>query len=340
MNKRWKNRPRGSTWGDWGENDQLGRLNLVSPEQVLKGIAEVKVGLTFCLSLPLHLPGGSLLSPVRKPPRLCPVERNETDYYNYEWRNHEGHSECLDIASDDLVTLYTQYSTQWDSLAHRGALFDVNGNGESEPVYYNGYRAGEDVVLDKESKTTAAKKLGIENMAAHGVQGRGVMVDLRSHCGEFPRKKVGYDKLMGIMEQGGVEVEAGDIVCFWTGFDNMILRNEGKPDDSLKNACAVLDGRDKRLLKWIADTEIAAIASDNLAVEAVGEELPKDHGGMILPLHELCLFRLGVHLGELWLLADLAKWLKENNRSRFLLTAPPLRLTGAVGSPVTPIATV
>ena len=45
-------------------------------------------------------------------------------------------------------------------------------------------------------------------------------------------------------------------------------------------------------------------------------------------------------LGELWHLTRLADWLRANNRSRFLLTAPPLRLPGAVGSPVTPVATV
>ncbi|MFN9388399.1 MAG: cyclase family protein, partial [Betaproteobacteria bacterium] len=53
-----------------------------------------------------------------------------------------------------------------------------------------------------------------------------------------------------------------------------------------------------------------------------------------------CLFRLGVPLGELWWLKDLATWLRAHRRTRFLLTAPPLRLPGAVGSPVTPVATV
>jgi hypothetical protein len=47
-----------------------------------------------------------------------------------------------------------------------------------------------------------------------------------------------------------------------------------------------------------------------------------------------------VHLGEIWYLAELARWLREHGRSRFLLTAPPLRLPGAVGSPATPVATV
>jgi hypothetical protein len=52
------------------------------------------------------------------------------------------------------------------------------------------------------------------------------------------------------------------------------------------------------------------------------------------------LFKLGVNLGELWHLTPLAAWLRANARYRFLLTAPPLRLTGAVGSPATPVATV
>ena len=60
----------------------------------------------------------------------------------------------------------------------------------------------------------------------------------------------------------------------------------------------------------------------------------------MLPLHEHCLFKNGIHLGELWYFTPLANWLREHKRNRFLLTAPPLRLPGAVGSPATPIATV
>ncbi len=59
-----------------------------------------------------------------------------------------------------------------------------------------------------------------------------------------------------------------------------------------------------------------------------------------LPLHQHCLFKLGIHLGELWHLSELAAWLRAHGRTRFLLTAPPLRLPGAVGSPTTPVATV
>ena len=336
-NKRWTHRPPGSTWGDWGPDDQRGRLNLIGPEQLLKGIAEVKVGRTFCLSLPLDYPGGNVLSPVRFPPALRPVVRNGEAYFNYEWR--KTNPALKDIAADDAVLLHTQYSTQWDALAHRGALFDADGDGVPEPVYYNGFRAGVDVTLDPDGRS-AAGMLGIENMASHGVQGRGVLVNLFSHFGETPRKEVGYNDLMRVLEADDVVLERGDILCLWTGLDRMILRMNRKPDASLKSACAVLDGRDARLLEWIDTSGIAAIASDNLAVEAVGNPLPEDHGGIVLPLHDHCLFKLGIHLGELWLLADLADWLRAHGRSRFLLTAPPLRLPGAVGSPVTPIATV
>lgn len=337
MAKRWKKRPENSTWGDWGDDDQLGRLNLITAEKVKQGIAEVKEGLTFCLSLPLDYPGGQVINKVRFPPVLKPVIRNDEPYFNYFWNKlNPNHT---DIGSDDVVLLHTQYSTQWDSLAHRGALFDIIGDGNPVAVYYNGFRVGEDVVMN-ERKETKAKALGIENMAFHGVQGRGVLVDLFSEFGEFPRKEVGYDDLMRLMEKQKVEVEKGDILCLWTGLDQMILNMKGKPDESITKACAVLDGFDPKLLQWIIDSGIAAIASDNLAVEAVGKKVPEGQTGSNLPIHELCLFRLGVHLGELWQLCELAKWLKFNNRNKFLLTAPPLRLTGAVGSPVTPIATV
>ncbi len=48
----------------------------MTPEKVLQGIAEVKAGKTFCLSLPLDYPGGNIINPRRHPPVLRPTERN------------------------------------------------------------------------------------------------------------------------------------------------------------------------------------------------------------------------------------------------------------------------
>ena len=101
-----------------------------------------------------------------------------------------------------------------------------------------------------------------------------------------------------------------------------------------------LDAHDESLLEWIADSQISALVADNYAVEGLlgKDQDPSRHS--FLPIHHLCLFKLGVPLGELWYLHELAAWLREHDRSRFLLTAPPLRLPGIVGSPLTPIATV
>ena len=71
--RRWKRRPENSTWGDYGTDDQLGRMNELTAAKVKQGIAEVKEGKTFCLSMPLDYPGGNALNPRRHPPQLRPL---------------------------------------------------------------------------------------------------------------------------------------------------------------------------------------------------------------------------------------------------------------------------
>ena len=338
MNERWQNRPDGSNWGDFGADDQRGRLNLLTAEKVRQGVAEVRDGRSFCLSLPLDLPGGNSVNPKRHPPTFAPVFEDGDLYFNYLW--NERYPGVMDITSDEVMVLYSQYSTQWDSLAHVGMLFDADGDGVAEPVYYNGYRAYEDIGGERQSGELGARALGIENMAATGVQGRAVLVDLHAHCGN-ERVAVDYDALMEILDKDGVVVEEGDMLLMHTGWDDLILSMGGEPDAALlHSSCAVLDGYDDRLLDWITESGIAVIATDNMAVEN-SRGIGKTRGGQSrLPLHRHCLFRLGLHLGELWYLSELAAELRRQKRFRCLLTAPPLRVPGAVGSPVTPVATI
>jgi len=151
---------------------------------------------------------------------------------------------------------------------------------------------------------------------------------------------VSYDDLMRTCEAQVVTIERGDILCLHTGQSDVLLAQGANPDQRwLDDAFCHLDGCDQRLLQWIDDSGIAALAADNFAVEAVPPARVEE-GTAYERLHELCLFKLGIPLGELWYLAELARWLAANARTRFLLTAPPLRLPGAVGSPVTPVATV
>ena len=342
--KRWTNRPDGSNWGDFGPDDQVGRLNLLTPDVVRKGAAEVREGLTFCLSLPLDYPGGNILNPRRHPPHIRPTRRGDRINFNFSIADEEPGR--TDVVCDDAVLLHLQYSTQWDSLAHVGGLFDADGDGQPEKVFYNGYRAHvhvlgpeDGVQSDAGEPASAAQALGIENMAATGVQGRGVMVDLHARFGT-ERRFVGHADLVGILEADDIVVEPGDMLCLHTGFAQMILDMGRQPDaDRLHTVCSVLDGRDQDLLDWISDSGISALIADNYAVEAYpAREMAGDCAA--LPLHEHCLFKLGLPLGELWHLTPLAEWLHANGRSYFQLTAPPLRLPGAVGSPVSPVATV
>jgi hypothetical protein len=349
MPQRWMRRPEGSNWGDFGADDQLGRLNLLTPERVRVAAREIREGITFCLSMPLDRPGGNALSPSRFPPVLRPTLRNGRARMNY--RVADDNPNATDLICDDAAVLHTQYSTHWDAFSHVGFMFDADGDGVAEARYYNGFRAGEDIVgpddasgagavgVFEAKSTSCAKSLGIEGMAAKCVQGRGVMIDLHRGAGEG-RAVVGYDGLMRAMEVDHVEVETGDMVCLHTGYADLLLRNYGNVDGELAhNRCTVLNGRDQRLLRWVTDSGLAVLIADNFAVESFPAI---EHVGCCAaaPLHEHCLFKLGVHLGELWHLTPLARWLSEAGRSRFMLTAPPLRLPGATGSPTTPIATV
>jgi hypothetical protein len=351
MERRWQRRPEGSTWGDYGPDDQLGRMNELGPEKVLQGIAEVREGRTFCLSLPLDYPGGNALNPRRHPPVIRPTLRG--DRPNWLFRVEREMPGMTDVMNDDLAILHLQYSTQWDSFAHAGALFDADGSGTPAPTFYNGYRGSADMVGPADAKdsgalpgtlvearsTSSARALGVENMAVKCLQGRAVLIDLYAHYGRR-RHAVGYDDLMRIMAADGITVEAGDFLVLRTGFDEVILDAGGKPDrETLHASCTGLDGSDTRLQQWISETKLVAVISDNYAVEI--HNMPLQPGQCAaLPLHQHCLFKVGVNLGELWRLSELADWLRANNRSRFLLTAPPLRLPGAVGSPATPVATV
>ncbi len=315
-----------------------------------QGAAEVREGLAFCLSLPLDLPGGNVLNPRRHPPVVRPTLRNGRPNMNY--RLATDNLLHTDVVCDDLVVMHLQYSTQWDSLAHVGQLFDADGDGLPEPLYYNGYRAGEDVLGPDDAadagvpapgasgSTSNARALGIENMAERCVQGRGgddrPARPLRRRAPRRrPRRPDARDagrRRRGRAGRHGAACTPASPRCCW--------RMNGRPDaDRLDRTGAVLDGRDERLLQWITDSGLAVLIADNYAVEA---HPASQRGGCCatLPLHEHCLFKLGIHLGELWHLTPLARWLRAHGRSRFLLTAPPLRLPGAVGSPATPVGTV
>jgi len=336
-NPRWKRRPSGSNWGDFGDDDEIGRLNLMTAAKVRQAVGEVVEGLSFCLSLPLDLPGGRNGS--RRPPAMFAT--GDPSAPNMNRALSADVAGASDIMCDDGVTLALQYSTQWDGLCHIGYEFDAGENGAKEIFYYNGWRAGEDIRPHGSGpEAGGARRLGIDKIAMARVQTRGVMIDLERHFGAV-RRAIGFQELSEVMTAQDVRPEPGDIICLHTGYGRALVAMNGEPDrDRLREIGLELDGRDPALLEWITRSGLIGIAADNPTVETIRPSSGATKTTPLLPLHRHCLFKLGVLLGEYWWLTDLAEALAERNRSAFLLTAPPLRLPGAAGSPLTPIATI
>src|SRR5262249_53265189 len=221
MTRRWKRRPEGSNWGEFGDDDQLGSLNYIDAAAVLRAAREIGEGRSFCLSLPLDYPGGRSLAPIRFPPTLKPTDRDGTPVFNQQAR-FRTHMFC-DVVCDDQVLMCTQYSTQWDSFAHVGSIFDLNDDGKEVPCFYNGYRAGLDVVPPEMRGDDYTMTLGIDRFAVKAIQSRGVMVDLEKHFGRA-EKSVTFEEMQNVMIHDGVTVEAGDMVCIHTGFGAELLK--------------------------------------------------------------------------------------------------------------------
>ena len=193
------------------------------------------------------LPGGTVVHRLRHPPRLAASPRDKEGALNYNYPLAKKNSRATDIICDDVVgTLATQYLTHWDTFAHAGQNFDANGDGVPEPVYYNGWRAGSDVVApDIVTGAARTRRLGVDTMARVGLQGRGVIIDLCHHLGRG-RSLVGYDDLMRIIEADGIEVERWDLVCFYSGFGDLVMSSSGMLDEA--------DVHPARCRNWTAGT--------------------------------------------------------------------------------------
>ena len=217
-------------------------------------------------------------------------------------------------------------------------MFDVDGDGLPEDVYYNGFRAGVDRRRAGRRRALREREdLVSKPWRPPCVQGRAVMIDLEAHFGATG-KIVGYDDLRRVLEQDRVEVEPGDFVCLRTGFAERLLEMRKQPDpDRLQATSVALDGRDEALLDWITQTGLVALIADNYAVEAHPARACNEARCASLPLHAHCLFRLGVFLGEM-LVLDRACGLVAREWSQPLLAdRPAIAPPGAVGSPATPV---
>jgi kynurenine formamidase len=209
----------------------------------------------------------------------------------------------------------TQGSTQWDGLSHIGF----------GDTFYNGYWVG------NVEQFAGAKRLGIHNMKDTFV-GRGVLLDMARHKG-VARLEQGYaitaDDLDDCIEAQRVVVRTGDIlivrtghVPWWYELSDKAQFWQGAPGMSIKT------------VDWLHEQEIAALAMDNIAIEVEPFEEPVEH---YYPMHSRLIRDLGLSLGEIWHLEQLAEACASDGRYEFFVAAQPLNITNGSGTPINPI---
>jgi kynurenine formamidase len=295
-------------WGRWGDDDQLGTLNFITPSAVTRAAGEIKKGRPISLSIPLNSngPQNGVMN------RFNPIHlmiRHGGDAL-LEGIDKQIHS------ADDVVLMALQCGTHWDSLAH---IFH-------EGRIYNNY----DI---KEVNGNGARKNGIEQVSGRLV-GRGILLDIpriRNTKWLKPSEKVTAEDLDLAVKMENLEVNEGDILLVRTGQMGLAKERGNWQDFMSRN----IPGLTVDCLEWIAKHKIAAVAADNWAVEVV----PYETEYVLLPFHIIAIVYMGLTLGEIFDLEELARDCAEDGRYSFFLSGAPLPFTGAVGAPVNPIAT-
>ncbi|MFJ8962413.1 cyclase family protein [Lentzea sp. NPDC102401] len=298
-----------SNWGRWGADDVLGTLNFLTEDERRAAAALIRKGASFSLSQRFDMDG-----PQKGWRRRTNPVHTMLDTGTDAVAGLQGFPHGIGGA-DDVISMPLQCSTQWDGLGH---IFDHG-------MAWNG--------RDAATTVTSAGDLvtGIEHMAAH-VAGRGVLLDVGGVIGggELPDGfAITEAHLVTTAEAHGVGVGRGDIVLVRTG-QLARARRDGWGD----YAGGPAPGLSFTTAPWLHRTEIAAIATDTWGFEV----RPNEFDDAFQPLHQVVIPHIGLLVGEMWDLDALAADCAADGVHEFWLTAAPLPITGAVGSPVNPVA--
>jgi kynurenine formamidase len=292
-----------SNWGRWGADDQRGTLNFITPDAVKRGVAAVKRGDAFSLSIPMNEDG----------PQTGGIPGRINPKHTMFMCNVSFTGDPSDFCtSDDSVEFGVQAATHWDALAHVGY----------DGLLYNGVPF--DAVTD-----AGASKLGIEHFGP--IVSRGVLLDIAQvHGIDFfdDNYAITGSDLDAAASYASVKVMPGDIVMVRTG--QMHWLREG---DKVRYSTPT-PGIGVGALEWFHDREVAAVATDTLVFEV----WPGEDAAALLPVHMIDLRDMGLVQGQLWTLDTLAADCARDGVYECLLTATPLPITGAVGGAVAPTA--
>jgi kynurenine formamidase len=291
-------------WDVFGRDDEFGCLNFITDERRAAAAHEVRRGRVVNLNLPLGQPQPQFWA------SRSPLEHQEVVKRN--------------LRDDRLDSVQTHGGTHWDGLRHQ--RFREFG-------WYGGRQEHE---LDD------LGEIGIDGWAPRGIVGRGILADVAGFLADqgtpLPldgRFAIDHSILDAVLENQGTEQRPGDVLLIRTGWVGAYMALE--PDVREKMATRL--GADRKLIEipgldpsqatvgWLWDRQVAAVALDN----PTGETVPyhADQGWA----HHRMIPLLGLTLGELWALDDLADACAEEGRHSFLLTSAPFNLPRGAGSP-------
>ncbi|GEL24241.1 cyclase [Pseudonocardia sulfidoxydans NBRC 16205] len=293
-----------STWGRWGADDELGAANHVTQETVRHAAGLVRRGAVFPLALPLEGDGPQLGAGGRVNPQHVMLRTPAEEMFD------DG---GLVRFSDDAVYMALQCSTQWDALCH---------------IFYDGQAYnGRD--FSSVGAVTGARHNSITNLTDRAA-GRGVLLDVGRFVGRElePGESIQREHLEACAQAQGVQVGTGDFVLVRTG--QMTQRRGAWGDFSGGPA----PGLGVSTADFLCPRDVVAVATDTWGIEALPYEAPD----VVAPLHVILLAYAGIYIGEMWDLDALAADCAADGVYEFFLTAPPLTITGSVGSPITPLA--
>jgi kynurenine formamidase len=300
--------PAGAAWGVFGDDDEVGTINLLTPERVIAASSSIRTGKVFALNLPINIPD---------PPLFTRGKHTHTV------KIFPGAEFVLD---DFLDNFYPQASSQWDALAH-----------VKHPIHgaYNG-------IPDIQMTGRGGTRLGIDNLARRGIAGRGVLADVARYYDRVGKsinftkaESIPLDDVKAALEDEGVELQAGDILLIRIGWTKFYLSASAaiKEELSKETVTPGIEGSE-RTARWLWDNHLAAVASDSPALEA----LPKPAGEEMEFLHFHMLAFFGMPIGEMWNLEGLAEDCAADGNYDFFLTSAPLNIPGGVGSPPNALA--
>lgn len=296
-----------SNWGRWGERDERGTLNLITPEARKRAASAVRHGTSVSCAWELDTsPGG--------------IERATMSFGSAADLGIPGeHDHARWGSSGEHLSLafHGSLHTHVDSLCH--IFWDGH--------MYNG-RPWEMVNADEGATWCAV------TTAATGMVTRGILLDIPGLRG-VPWLEHGEpvypEELIAAEERQGVHVEPGDAVLLRTGYGRMRHETAHQWDDPLHMSQS---GWHASCLPWLHDRQVAYIGADT-----ANDSMPSGYPGIFMPVHAVSLTAMGLWLMDNCDLEACARTAEDLQQWEFLLSTCPLRMAGVSGSPVNPIAT-